>query len=120
MNMPKHVSDFLTVSALALAAPVAAQPGSPYLLYAQSAVPQQSTSAAGNAAADRDLANRVRSALAADAALATAGISVSAAAGTVTLSGSTTGKRQADRAMTLAQAQPGVKSVVSKIQIREN
>lgn len=66
---------------------------------------------------DREIALRVHSALYKDKRLAGIGLNVKAADGTVELSGRADSQSQADRAVQIARAVPGVKSVTSEIRV---
>ena len=66
---------------------------------------------------DREIALRVQSALFKDKRVSALGLAVKANDGTIELSGRADSQSQADRAVTIARAVPGVKSVTSEIRV---
>ena len=66
---------------------------------------------------DREIALRVQSALFKDKRTTGLGLAVKATEGTVELSGRADSQSQADRALQIARASPGVKSVTSEIRV---
>jgi osmotically-inducible protein OsmY len=66
---------------------------------------------------DREIALRVQSALFKDKRVSGLGLAVKATDGTVELSGRADSQSQADRAVAIARAVPGVKSVTSEIRV---
>ena len=66
---------------------------------------------------DREIALRVQSALFKDKRLSGLGLSVKANEGTIELSGRADSQSQADRAIAVARAVPGVKTVTSEIRV---
>jgi len=66
---------------------------------------------------DREIALRVQSALFKDKRVAGLGLTVKATDGNVELSGRADSQSQADRAVTIARAVPGVKSVAKEIRV---
>ena len=66
---------------------------------------------------DREIALRVQSALFKDKRVSGLGLGVKAADGTVELSGRADSRSQADRAVAIARAVPGVRAVTSEIRV---
>ena len=66
---------------------------------------------------DREIALRVQSALFKDKRLSGLGLGVKANDGTIELSGRADSQSQADRAVALARAVPGVKAVTNEIRV---
>ena len=66
---------------------------------------------------DREIALRVHSALFKDKRLSGLGLAVKANDGTIELSGRADSQSQADRAVALARAVPGVKAVTNEIRV---
>ena len=66
---------------------------------------------------DREISLRVQTALFKDKRISGLGLAVKASDGTVELSGRADSQSQADRAVQIARAVPGVKSVTSEIRV---
>lgn len=112
-----HLTTLVAASTFMIAPPAGAQ-------YASAAGPlvqvderAKSGPNASTVVDDRELALRVQAALSKDKNVAPLSLSVRSTDGKVALSGTATSQSQADRAISIARAVPGVKDVTSEIRV---
>ena len=107
----------LVASTIAVVPAVSAQFAQSIAPLAQAAHPAEITPPASIVVDDREVTLRVQAAFAKDRNVGALGLSVRATNGAVELTGRVASQSQADRAVALARAVPGVKSVTSEIRL---
>ena len=105
------------VLAVSPAAAQFSQSFSPLVLVQGASADRAQSGAVVTSVDDREIALRVQAALFKDKRLSGLGLSVKSIDGTVELSGRAESQSQADRAVQLARAVPGVKSVTNEIRV---
>lgn len=117
MKMLTPMATILVASTVAVVPAASAQFAQSIAPLAQAGSPAEITSAASIVVDDREITLRVQAALAKDRNVGALGLSVRATNGAVELIGRAASQSQADRAVALARAVPGVKSVASEIRL---